>query len=250
MAHRSNRRRRRRRGRFSGLYKLLSVVLILAAVAAGCLVFFRVDQVVVSGNQRYTTQEIESVSGVERGDNLITLNKNEIKQRLLKELPYVEGVNIRRGLPDSLVITVYECEAVAWIQENGVLWLMNSNGKLLEQVGESGLTRITGIVALQPSAGSMLEAGQEDAYKLRDLRSLMAALEEKKLLTGCGVIDLSGGSRIELTYEDRLTVYIPYASDYDYDAKALKAAIDYLEPGEESVVDLTFDDGPHLYPRS
>lgn len=250
MAHRSNRRRRRRRGRFSGLYKLLSVLLVLAALVAGCLVFFRVDRVVISGNRRYTEQEIEQVTGVNRGDNLIALNKNVISQRILKELPYVVAVGINRGFPDSLVITVTECEAAAYIRANGTLWLMNSESKLLEQTGDSTLTEIRGITALQPSAGSRLEAGQEEAYKLRDLKALMGALEEKGLLSATGYIDLSSNTRIELDYEDRLTVYLPYASDYDYDAKALRAAIDYLEPGEESVVDLTFEDGPHLYPRS
>ena len=250
MAHRSNRRRRRRRGRFSGLYKLLSVLLVLAALVAGCLVFFRVDRVVISGNRRYTEQEIEQVTGVHRGDNLIALNKNVISQRILKELPYVVAVGINRGFPDSLVITVTECEAAAYIRANGTLWLMNSESKLLEQTGDSTLTEIRGITALQPSAGSRLEAGQEEAFKLRDLKTLMGALEEKGLLSATGYIDLSSNTRIELDYEDRLTVYLPYASDYDYDAKALQAAIDYLEPGEESVVDLTFEDGPHLYPRS
>ena len=250
MAHRSNRARRRRRGRFSGLYKLLSALLILAALVAGCLVFFRVDRVVVTGNHRYTEEEIIAVTGVQQGDNLFALNKNEIARKILKELPYVVTVDPKRGLPDSLIITVTECEAVACIRAEGGLWLMNSEGKLLEQVSDSQLTEIKGVTALQPSAGTMLSLGEERAFKLRDLKALMGALEERELLPQCGDIDLSSNSRMELTYEDRLTVYIPYAADFDYSAKALKAAIDYLEPGEESVVDLTFSDGPHLYPRT
>jgi cell division protein FtsQ len=224
--------------------------LILAAAVIACLVFFRVDQVVISGNQRYTVAEIQAVTGVTQGENLITLNKNQICQRILRELPYVEGVNIRRGLPDSLIITVYECQATACIQSDSGLWLMNSDGKLLEQAEESTLTRITGVTPIQPSAGTRLEAGQEQASKLQDLKSLMGALEDRGLLEAVGEIDLSSASRMELTYEDRLTVYLPYAADYEYKTKALQAAIDCLEAGEESVVDLTFEDGPHLYPRS
>lgn len=44
MAARRNRRgRRRNRGRFSALYKLLSVLIIFAAILMGCVVFFRVS---------------------------------------------------------------------------------------------------------------------------------------------------------------------------------------------------------------
>ena len=39
MAARRNRRGRRNRGRFGALYKLLSAVLILAAIVLGCVVF-------------------------------------------------------------------------------------------------------------------------------------------------------------------------------------------------------------------
>ena len=50
--------RRRRRGRFSGLYRLLSVLAAAAAIAVACVVFFRVNEVTVAGNSRYTAEEI------------------------------------------------------------------------------------------------------------------------------------------------------------------------------------------------
>ena len=76
MARRKNRDRHRRRGgRFGGLYKLLSLLVILLAIGAGCVAFFRVNEVVVVGNSRYTAQEIAAASGVEKGDNLFLINR-------------------------------------------------------------------------------------------------------------------------------------------------------------------------------
>ena len=252
MAQRSNRRRVRRRGRFSGLYKLLSALLILAALVAGCLVFFRVDTVVVSGNQRYTQEEIIQVSGVSQGENLfaLLLRRGEIAQTLREQLPYVEAVSIRTALPDTLIVEVRECQAAAYITYEGADWLLNTSGKLLERVeqGQTGdALEITGVTALQPSPGTPLAVSVEESRKLADLLALMQALEERELLAGADSIDLSSDSRMEMRYEDRLTVRFAYASDYSYDAKALQAAIDYLGPEERSVVDLTFEDGPHLY---
>ena len=247
MAHRSSRRRTRRRGRFSGLYKVLSTLLILGIVVAACLIFFRVDQVVVAGNQRYTAEEIIAVTGVERGQNLYTLNKGDIDRRLREQLPYVEAVSIWRSLPDTLMIEVRECRAAACIQTDSGLWLLNTSGKLLEQTEQSEVTEILGLTALQPLAGTMLAVGQEESRKLTDLIALMTALEDRGLLSETGSIDLSSDTVIEAVWQDRLTVRFAYASDYEYDAKALQAAIDYLGEQERSVVDLTFDDGPHLY---
>ena len=74
MAARRNRRgRRRNRGRFSALYKLLSVLIIFAAILMGCVVFFRVSTVEITGDSPYTEEEIRRVSGVEQGVNLFTL---------------------------------------------------------------------------------------------------------------------------------------------------------------------------------
>ena len=57
-ARRNRKGRRRNRGRFGFLYKLLSTLIIFAAILAGCVVFFRVNTMVVEGNNRYTAEEI------------------------------------------------------------------------------------------------------------------------------------------------------------------------------------------------
>ena len=49
MAARRNKRKRRNRGRFGFLYKVLSAAVIVAAIVAGCAVFFRVENIEVSG---------------------------------------------------------------------------------------------------------------------------------------------------------------------------------------------------------
>ena len=49
-------RSRRRRGRFGFFYKLLSVLLVAAALTTACVVFFRVNNITVIGNSRYTVQ--------------------------------------------------------------------------------------------------------------------------------------------------------------------------------------------------
>ena len=88
MAARRNRHgRRRNRGRFGFLYKLLSALLIFAALLVGCVVFFRVNTVVVSGNSRYAEAEVIQSSGVEQGDNLFALNKYQISRQIYTQLP-------------------------------------------------------------------------------------------------------------------------------------------------------------------
>ena len=111
-SHRS-RTRRRNRGRFGPLFKLLCVVGVILALTVGATVFFRVEQVTVSGNQRYTQEEIIAASGIQLGDNLYSLNKVRIDQNIRTTLPYIGDLTINRALPSTIVITVTEWEAVA-----------------------------------------------------------------------------------------------------------------------------------------
>lgn len=135
MARRSSRSRKRRRsrGRLGPLFKLLCLLALVVALTAGATVFFRVEQVVVTGNSRYTQEEIIEVTGIEQGDNLYGWNKFAIAQRLRETLPYIGEVSIRRALPSSVVITVVEWEAVARIEPPTAQELLELQGELDEQ---------------------------------------------------------------------------------------------------------------------
>ena len=86
---RKHRRRRRRRGSLGPLLRVLSVLLMAIAIVAALTLFFKVNQVSVSGNERYSAQEIIEVSGVEQGDNLILMDKYRIAEKLYTKLPYI-----------------------------------------------------------------------------------------------------------------------------------------------------------------
>lgn len=106
MARRRHSNRRRRRGNFGFLYKLLSVLVICAAVVMALTLFFRVDTIEVTGTERYTEKDVIEASGIQLGDNLFLLNKYEAARSIAEQLPYIdiEDIRIRRELPDTLLI--------------------------------------------------------------------------------------------------------------------------------------------------
>lgn len=67
------------------------------------------DTVVVTGTQRYTQQEVIDATGIKTGDNLFLMNKYDVAQNIVGELPYIEEIRINRKLPDTLLIQVEEC---------------------------------------------------------------------------------------------------------------------------------------------
>ena len=121
--------------------KLIIMAAVVAAVVFGVAIFFKVNTVEVQGNTIYSAAEIASASGIQKGDNLFTLNKEAAAGSIKASLPYVETVSVIRFLPDKVVIEVKESDATFAVQsDTNTTWLINSVGKALEQVSDSSVS--------------------------------------------------------------------------------------------------------------
>ena len=237
------RNRRRRRGRASFPLRLLSLIIVVAAIVAALTMFFRIDTIVVEGNERYTDEQIIEAAGVQKEQNLVLLNKYNVKQAIFDQLPYVETVVINRKYPDALILTVTECSASAALSGAGGTWLMSDEGKILERTAQipEGCVSVTGSELVEPAVGTQAAFSEEDPYKFDRLLTLLRAAEEKQLLGMIGSIDLGDGTAITLTYLDRFTVKMPWDADLAYKLENVRTVVDVLEANETGTIDLMTD---------
>ena len=161
-AHRKQHNRKRKRSRLGPLFQFLCGIAVVVALTMGATVFFQVESIEVSGNQRYTQEEIIQATGIQMGDNLFHLNKYAIYDQVGQSLPYIETIQIRRGLPNTIRVNITEWDAVAEILPNEnpeqlvwesdpeqeeapeaakEAWLISVGGKLLEQADEKEIGR-------------------------------------------------------------------------------------------------------------
>lgn len=219
----------------------------MAALTFGATVFFQVETLAVTGNSRYTQEEIIAASGVQVGNNLFRMNKKQISQQILRQLPYVESVSILRGLPSTITFQVTEWDAVAQVevyaqgqtQESGSeeetqqaaaqeAWLISVGGKLLEPVSASHTASIsvTGITALAPQAGSMLAVPQDQQGKLTALTNVLQQLQEQNMMGRVSSIDLTHTSYMLLRLDGSIDAKLPLTGDTAYYLRALNAAVE------------------------
>ena len=276
---RHNRKRKRGRRRFGLLFKLLCGAALVAAATLGATVFFQVETIAVVGNSRYTAQEVIDASGVQIGDNLFQMNKNQISQQILQRLPYVGEVSPQRGLPSTLTIQVTEISAAAQVEvyqddsaqaepaaEDGSgdsgegdssqtegeelptladqPWLISASGKLLEAAPEgSGALSVTGLTVLAPQAGTMLAVPQEQQSRLATLKELLSALEAAGELDQVSSIDLTHSTWVGMRYRENFDAHLPLGEDMAHSLAVLSAAVeDTLQtrgPQAAGTMDLT-----------
>lgn len=272
-SHRS-RTRRRSRGRFGPLFKLLCVIGVIVALTVGATVFFRVEAVTVTGNRRYTQEEIIAASGIELGDNLYSLNKVRIDRNIRTTLPYVGELSINRSLPSTIVITVTEWEAAAQVSvptaeqiaafqeeagEKAVAvaqepWLISVKGKLLEPApADSAAIVVTGLTPLAPQAGSMLEVPPGEQTQLEALTGLLEALENRGGLNEVSSVRL-GDTDLTVRYAGRFDVKMKLNASFDYDVRLMQSVRQQIEASEgESAagsIDLTQERFGAVYARA
>lgn len=254
-SRRSNKRKRRNRGRFGFLYKMLSLIIILVVIAAGCVVFFRVEDITVSGVSRYTAQEIIDASGVAQGDNLFLVGSSRTAQKIYSTLPYVDEVNIRHALPDGIVITVTERVPAAVIQGDDGWWIIDAKGKILDGVSrpeQAGVAEVTGLTALLPAVGTTLAVEDADSLKLESLLSLLKAFSQRDMITKISTIDLSSAAEVSMFYDGRLTVKMKLlgAAEFSEQVRDFAAILEQgiVQDNERGTLDMTLNT-PHFIPR-
>ena len=242
-------RSRRRRGRFSGLYKALSILLVAAAVAVACVVFFRVNDLEVSGNARYTAEEIIEASGIEPGDNLIALSRSRVSVSICTRLPYVQNVNIRKVLPDRVELRVSERVAAAAVGSVEGRWLISAQGKLLEKdTGAVRVVTVNGLTAVAPYPGGMIQVAEGEETTLSYVKELLTQLESHGWLGECTLLDCSAAASMLLEY-GIYHVKLPRGGDYNYCLSLTESALasGSIPEGVGGLLDLTVVEGKVYY---
>ncbi len=251
MAHqrRNRKKKQRTRGRFGAVRAALSCAAIVVLVLAACVVFFRVDDVEVVGVSRYEPADVVAAAGIEKGDNLFLLNRGAVSQRVLRGLPYIQSVTVRRVLPDGVLITVTESPAAAAVASDNGWWLISAQGKILELAEDPGTAaRVTGLTLLAPSAGTQIAVGEEQRLRGEALLGLLDQLDGRGMMADVQAIDLSSDSEAVLTYQERLRVKIPLAADFAYKVKFLEGVVDQLQETDKGTLDMTMDDKIYFTP--
>ncbi|MFR0911611.1 MAG: cell division protein FtsQ/DivIB [Evtepia gabavorous] len=225
------RRYRKRRGGIA--YTILAVLLIAASVVAACTVFFRVEEVTVEGNERYSQEQILSVASVEMGANMILTPGSRLPSGSTAPCP-MWTMEVQKRFPTTLKMVITESQPVAVITGAASAWIVDAKGKLLEQADETQAqeyTKVTGLELLEPEQGAQAQTTPENQAQLDGLTAMTTALASCGLMEGMTSIDVSSKTEIVMVYDGRLTVKVLNNVDFDRKLKALKQVIAVI--GEE-----------------
>lgn len=115
----------------------------------------------------------------------------------------------------------------------------------------AGYAAVIGLALEEPESGHKIavpeEAERSRGLMLDSLLKLLPALQNHSLLGNVTSIDLTGESELLVTYQGRLTIKLLQDMDYDYQARLIEKALEYISESwqeeDSGTLDMTFSDG-------
>lgn len=219
---------------------ILSFVLLIVLLAVGATlsltVFFKTEQITVSGSGIYSEEEIINASGIDIGDNLFLLDGDKIKESLTTQLPYIYDAQIKRVLPKTVRLTVTDAQTSFIIKnEDETYILLDDNFKVLEAASEevpSASVLITDAVITSAKPGYGIEfENQETAERLSMLSSSVKAAGMTQA-TSISSIDVNNNY---IVYDGRITFELGPCEDLDNKINRGLAACDQLNESSSEI---------------
>ena len=253
---------------FSRTRMLLHQATIVAVVIAGVFgmsIFFRVENIAVSGNQAYSAWAVREASGIQEGDGLLTFSKATASGKITTALPYVEKVRIGIKLPDTVNIEIVESSVVYSLKDGGgYWWLMTSGGRILEQVDSAKAgeyTTILGVTLANPTVGQQAVAVEQDpgatnesgetvpvtvrgSEQLAAVLSILQYLEQNDIIGQAASVDVTDLGRMKLWYGTQYEVILGDTTQLGYKITCLKSAVDQMNDYQTGVLDISFTTWP------
>lgn len=186
---------------------LITAVLML--LLTGYLLYayvFVIEGIEVSGNDRYTSEEIVKVSGIEAGDRLFSpgISEDEVEEKIVRYFPYIKSVSLKRVIPKKVLLEVEMEEPVFYSEIYGEWMLISAELRVIditEEKPEGDYIKLTLPAVKSAVAGKYIEF-KDDMFDV--------AITAARAVTS----EAMEGKVSVLNLADRFSIYISYGGRF------------------------------------
>lgn len=248
------------------IVQLITVTAVVLAIVMGLSVFFKVKTITVTGAETYSPWAVREASGISEGDKLLTFSKIRAASQIMANLPYVKGVRIGIKLPDTVNIMIEEESVVYAIKSSdGQWWMMDSDGRVVEQANNAKAataTQVLGVTLEAPAVnqkgiateatpsetnelGELIPVTTTGAQRLTAALQILKALEDNDIVGEAASVDVTSTEDIILWYGTRYQVNLGDTSRLDYKVDCMNDAILQMSDYQSGVLDVSFTVWPN-----
>ncbi len=209
-------RKKKNMALFVKIFGNLAIVLaMLVAVGVALYFGFLLSDIVVMGNDAFSTDYIVQQSGLKLGTHMLLVDLDGAKEKI-SENPYLQVDSVTYIFPSRVRIIVSERKEVAGIIGLDSTVIIDKNGYVLSMTAGtdiSDLIQVTGVSMTGYELGQRLGEGND--FSTATLVQLIAVLEQYSLTSSIKSIDLTTPLAITMNASNGLKIHVGQATDLE-----------------------------------
>lgn len=212
---------------------VVSAFVIVTIILAGLIYYlttptFNIININIKGNKKLTQEECINLIGINLNEtNIYAITKNQIAKRL-KQNTYVDSVEIKRKLPNTLEINIKERRTSFQVKYNKEYIYIDSQGYILEfNEKKLKVPILIGLESFNEQVTSRERLVENDLYKINTIFKIVNYLENNSIqneITSINAIDIS--NYILNMDKDKKIIYLGDASNISERMDLLKSILD------------------------
>ena len=234
------------------LLRIWTIIAIVLAFSIGLSIFFRVEEITVTGCDPYSAWTVSEASGIEVGDSLLFFGEATASSRIMDALPYIKSVRFSIKLPGSVNIIIEEAPVAYALQAaDGSWWMMTSDGKIAEKTDAEEANKTTiikGVVLQDPEVGEQAKAYEQTentaatgADRLSAALHLIQLLEANEILGKMSHVDVSNLQQLQMWYQNQYQIRLGSLQELETKIATVKAAIPKIGAYQTGIMELVKD---------
>ena len=212
---------------------VFSIFSFIIIVLAGLIYYlttpiFNITNIIISGNEKLTEEICISLTGINLNEtNIYAITKNQIEKRL-KQNAYVESVEIKRKLPNTLKLNIKERRTCFQVKLTDKYIYIDNQGYILELNKQK--LEVPVLIGLE-SFNTQIELGERliesDLYKINTIFKITNYLYNNGIENEVTSIDAKDTNNYILSMDkDKKIIYLGDASNISERMNLLKSILE------------------------
>ncbi len=207
-------------------YCTIVAVVLIVCVVLSLTVLFKTQAYDVSGNTKYTQQELVNTCGITLNENIFLANKKAASQRLVSTYAYIEEAKVSFAIPDTITIEIKEAVPAYLVKvTDGEYLVASAKGRILEKTDSADK------YDLPLFMGNNLKSNVVGGYIAYESETTLNIINEIVTVfadngyKGITEIDATDTGDVSFTYDDRIKVKIGVPEDISYKVRTAMTII-------------------------
>lgn len=225
------------------------IIFIVLVIATGLIVWDRltVREIKIEGLEKVNYLEIVHLSGIKYMSNIFTVDLEDVTKNI-EQYPVLKVMDIKRQIPDTIVITIEEREPIAWLNAQDKNLVISKNCIALE-ISENAINteniKIIGTEVISYELSECISLSKD--IHIKKLNLLLNAISDANIQDHIKSIDITFTENIKLQSKEGYEIQIGNSDNIENKCLWIKTMIPKLieEERQGGVLYITNVDSAH-----